>query len=128
MFETTVFSTWDLPDIKNSTLRKWIIDPYVRWAKGVVRTETDVIMITHLLTYLCTSVPSALHLFYDFRWWHGVLHSAVQLYYMGPYTLLMHQHIHMKPLYPGEWSSLVGKLRNGSVEWLKVATSGSSQP
>lgn len=53
-------------------------------------------MITHLLTYLCTSVPSALYLFYNFRWWHGVLHSAVQLYYMGPYTLLMHQHIHMR--------------------------------
>lgn len=53
-------------------------------------------MITHLLTYLCTSVPSALYLFYNFHWWHGVLHSAVQLYYMGPYTLLMHQHIHMR--------------------------------
>ncbi|KAG9201751.1 hypothetical protein G6514_005367 [Epicoccum nigrum] len=95
-FQTTVFSTWDLPDIKNPILRKWIIDPYVYWAKGIVRTETDVIMITHLLTYLCTSVPSALYLFYNFRWWHGVLHSAVQLYYMGPYTLLMHQHIHMR--------------------------------
>jgi hypothetical protein len=96
VFETTVFSAWDLPDFKNPILRKRIIDPYVNWAKGIVRTETDVIMITHLLTYLCTSIPSALYLFYNFHWWHGVLHSAVQLYYMGPYTLLMHQHIHMR--------------------------------
>ncbi|KAH6620527.1 hypothetical protein C7974DRAFT_235770 [Boeremia exigua] len=96
LFETSVFSTWDIADIKNPALRKWIIDPYIRWAKGVVRAETDVIMITHLIIYLCTSVPSALYLFYNFHWWHGVIHSAVQVYYMGPYTLLMHQHIHMR--------------------------------
>ena len=96
VFETTVFSTWDLSNFKNPNLRKRIIDSYVNWAKGVVRTETDVIMITHLLTYLCTSIPSASYLFYNFHWWHGVIHTAVQLYYMGPYTLLMHQHIHMR--------------------------------
>ena len=80
MFETTVFSTWDLPDIKNTTLRKWIINPYVRWAKGIVRTETDVIMITHLLTYLCTSIPSALYQR------DSVLHF---LHYVGRFYLLV---------------------------------------
>ncbi|KAF3028308.1 hypothetical protein E8E12_000564, partial [Didymella heteroderae] len=82
VFETTVFSAWDLSNFKNPILRERIIDPYVNWAKGVVRTETDVIMITHLLNYLCTSIPSALYLFYSFHWWHGVIHTAVQLYYM----------------------------------------------
>jgi hypothetical protein len=95
-FETTVFSSVDLPDIKNGFLRNWIIDPYTRWAKSLVRVETDVVMITHLLLYLSTSLPSAIYLFYNFHWWHGVLHAAVQVYYMGPYTLLMHQHIHMR--------------------------------
>ncbi|KAF2681213.1 hypothetical protein K458DRAFT_310035 [Lentithecium fluviatile CBS 122367] len=95
-FEPTVFVTHDYPDIKNPLLRKYIIDPYVRWARSVVRVDTDVVMVTHLLLYLFTSIPSAIYMFYNFHWWHGPLHSAMQLYYMGSYTLMMHQHIHMR--------------------------------
>jgi hypothetical protein len=95
-FEPTVFVSVDYPDIKNQTLRKWIIDPYVRWARSVVRVDTDVVMLTHLLLYFTTSIPSALYLFYNFHWWHGVLHFIMQVYYMGSYTLMMHQHIHMR--------------------------------
>ena len=86
----------DEPDIKNPLLRQWIIDPYIRWAKGIVRVETDVIMITHLLLYFCTSIPSATYLYINFHWWHAVLHCVMQGYYMGAYTLLKHQHIHMR--------------------------------
>lgn len=86
----------DLPNINNAFFRKWILDPYTRWAQKIVRVETDVIMITHLLLYLTTSIPSAIYLFYNFHWWHGLLHAVMQGWYMGPYTLLMHQHIHMR--------------------------------
>ncbi|CAA9965292.1 Fatty acid desaturase [Pyrenophora teres f. maculata] len=95
-FETSVFSSVDEPDIKNPILRQCIINPYIRWAKGMVRVETDVIMITHLLIYFCTSVPSATYLYINFHWWHAVLHCVMQGYYMGAYTLLKHQHIHMR--------------------------------
>jgi hypothetical protein len=95
-FEPTVFVTHDYPDIKNPLLRKYIIDPYVRWGRSVVRVDTDVVMLTHLLLYLVTSIPSAIYMFYNFHWWHGPLHSAMQIYYMGSYTLMMHQHIHMR--------------------------------
>ncbi|KAF2009316.1 hypothetical protein BU24DRAFT_468287 [Aaosphaeria arxii CBS 175.79] len=96
IFEPTVFASVDTSDIKSPFLRKWMIDPYTRWGRRIVRVDTDVVMLTHLIIYFATSVPSAIYLFYSFRWWHGLLHLAMQGYYMGPYTLLMHQHIHMR--------------------------------
>jgi hypothetical protein len=70
--------------------------PYVSWAQGLVRHETDVVMLTHLLLYFTTTLPSAVWLFYRFTYLHGVLHFAMQFWYMGAYTLMMHQHIHMR--------------------------------
>lgn len=51
-------------------------------------------MVTHLIIYFTTSVPSAIWLFYHFTYLHGIIHSAMQFYYVGTYTLMMHQHIH----------------------------------
>ncbi|KAF2476684.1 uncharacterized protein BDR25DRAFT_339611 [Lindgomyces ingoldianus] len=96
-FDPTVFVTWDLPDTNVPPfLKKWILDPYIRWARLIVRFETDVVMLTHLFLYLFTTIPSALYLFYDFHWWHGPLHFVMQVYFMGTYTLMMHQHIHQR--------------------------------
>lgn len=95
-FEPTVFCMFDQANIKNPFLRQWIIDPYIRWARGVVRVETDVVMISHLLLYFCTSVPSAIYLYVNFHWWHALLHCVMQGWSMGPFTLLKHQHIHMR--------------------------------
>jgi hypothetical protein len=72
------------------------LDPYLRAARTIVRHDTDVVMLTHLLLYFSTSVPSAIYLFYNFHWWHAALHLVMQGWYMGAYTLLMHQHIHMR--------------------------------
>ena len=52
-------------------------------------------MIMHLLLYFCTSVPSAAFLYWNFSCVHGLLHLAMQATYMGTYTLMMHQHIHL---------------------------------
>lgn len=105
-FEPTVFVTYDYPKITNRTLRKYIIEPYVRWGRSIVRIDTDVVMLTHLLLYFTTSIPSALYLFYNFRWWHGLLHSVMQLYYMGSYTLMMHQHIHMRGILSKKYAAI----------------------
>lgn len=51
-------------------------------------------MITHLILYFTTSIPSAIWLYYHFTYLHGILHFALQFYYLGTYTLMMHQHIH----------------------------------
>lgn len=53
-------------------------------------------MLTHLILYFTTSVPSALVLYYHFTWFHGILHSLMQGWYVGTYTLMRHQHIHMR--------------------------------
>jgi hypothetical protein len=105
-FEPTVFVTCDYPNITNPLLRKYIVEPFVRWGRSVVRVDTDVVMLTHLLLYLTTSIPSAIYLFYNFHWWHGPLHSVMQLYYMGSYTLMMHQHIHMRGILNKAYSAL----------------------
>lgn len=96
-FEPTVFNSWDLSNLTLPiSVEKWILRPYLRAARSIVRVETDVVMLTHLMLYFSTSVPSAAFLFWRFTWVHGVLHSAMQLSYMGTYTLMMHQHIHMR--------------------------------
>jgi len=86
----------DLPDIKNTFFRDNIVRPYTKWARTVVRNEVDVVMVTHLLLYSCTTLPSAIYLFYNFHWWHAILHGVMQGWYAGAYTLLKHQHIHAR--------------------------------
>ncbi|KAJ9667270.1 hypothetical protein H2201_002471 [Coniosporium apollinis] len=95
-FDPTVFVTWDLKDVKlPAVLDRHVLRPYIAWARTVVRKETDVVVLTHLILYFTTSVPSALFLYYHFSWLHGVLHCLMQGWYVGTYTLMRHQHIHM---------------------------------
>ncbi|GAB1314614.1 hypothetical protein MFIFM68171_04824 [Madurella fahalii] len=96
-FEPTVFNGFDLGSIRLPPfLDAWLLRPYIRMARSVVRVETDVVMLNHLLLYFATSVPSAAFLFWRFSWLHGLLHMVMQGSYMGPYTLMMHQHIHQR--------------------------------
>jgi hypothetical protein len=96
-FEPSVTTNWEMDQIKLPIfLEKYVLRPYIRIGQSIVRVETDVIMLTHLLLYFSTSVPSAIYLFYNFNWIHGILHFLMQFTYMGSYTLLMHQHIHMR--------------------------------
>jgi hypothetical protein len=95
-FEPTVFVSWDLQDLKlPMSIDQYLLQPYIRWAQTIVRTETDVLMLTHLILYFTTSIPSALYLYYNFSWFHGIFHLLMQGYFIGTYTLMMHQHIHM---------------------------------
>ncbi|KAM0431278.1 hypothetical protein ACHAPT_005248 [Fusarium lateritium] len=96
-FEPTIMNNLDLDKIKlPPVLDKLLLRPFIRIARSLVRVETDVIMLTHLILYVFTSIPSAVYLFYSFSWIHGVLHFLMQFSYMGTYTLMMHQHIHMR--------------------------------
>ena len=97
LFEPTIFSAYDLRNLKlHPFLDRYLFKPYVRWAQSIVRNPTDVVMLNHLLLYSSTSVPSALWLFHRFSYIHGILHLVMTGSYVGPYTLLMHQHIHMR--------------------------------
>ncbi|KAM5441082.1 hypothetical protein MferCBS31731_003870 [Microsporum ferrugineum] len=95
-FDPTVFVTWDTQRLPFPRfIQQWLIRPYIAKARRLVRVETDVAMLTHLMLYFGTSLPSAVILFYNFSWLHGVAHWLMQTWYMGTYTLMMHQHIHM---------------------------------
>lgn len=96
-FVPIVFLSWDLEDLANTPIVfRVLLQYYVGWAKTIVRNEVDVVMLTHLLLYLFTSVPSAIYLYRHFSLIHGFLHTIVHVWYAGSYTLMMHQHIHMR--------------------------------
>ncbi|OTA59205.1 hypothetical protein K449DRAFT_385235 [Hypoxylon sp. EC38] len=96
-FEPTVFCSVDLQDLSSRLhplIYRHVLSPYVKWAQGIARHPSDVVMVTHLILYFTTSVPSALWLYYHFTYLHGIAHFIMQFYYLGTYTLMMHQHIH----------------------------------
>ncbi len=92
-FQQTVFTGWDQDDIPDS-LSQYLIRPYTTWAQTIVRRPTDVVFITHIIIYLCTSLPSAIALFWHFSWPHALFHWLMQGWYSGAFTLLLHNHIH----------------------------------
>ncbi|KAL8696072.1 MAG: hypothetical protein Q9201_007839, partial [Fulgogasparrea decipioides] len=92
-FQPTVLTGWDQKDIP-TPIHRFVVQPYTRWAKHIVRRPTDVVFLTHILIYLATSVPSALYLYYDFSWPHAIFHWIMQGYYCGSFTLMLHNHIH----------------------------------
>lgn len=97
-FEPTVFVTFDMGHLRTKLhpyIYKHILVPYIAFARKIVRVDTDVVMLTHLFLYFSTSVPSAILLYRHFTYLHGILHWIMQSYYVGTYTLMMHQHIHM---------------------------------
>ena len=96
-FEPTVFSSWELSVVQLPFgLNQRLLYPYIRWARSKARNDNDVIMITHLILYFTTTVPSAIILlFVHSHKLHCVIHSLMQVWNAGSYTLMMHQHIHM---------------------------------
>lgn len=93
---TVILSTDDIESLFPPFINKYIIRPFVRSARHIARYETDAVMIVHLLLYLTTSIPSAFILYRHFTYLHGFAHLALQFYYVGTYTLMMHQHIHQR--------------------------------
>ena len=92
-FRPTIFTGWDQTHFSD-TISRYVILPYTAWAQNIVRRPTDVVFITHVLIYLCTSVPSAILLVYHFSWPHAIFHWLMQAWYSGAFTLMLHNHIH----------------------------------
>ncbi|KAJ3493259.1 hypothetical protein NLG97_g4845 [Lecanicillium saksenae] len=64
-FEPTVFSSMGVHELRLPPfLDRWVLRPYINMARVIARVDTDVVMITHLLLYFATSVPSAAFLIY----------------------------------------------------------------
>lgn len=97
-FEPTISNFFDLADLQSSKhLPSWLLSAYTKWATSLIRVPTDILMITQLLLYFSTTVPSAFYLlFVKFTWVHAIIHAVINGWYVGTYTLMMHQHIHMR--------------------------------
>jgi hypothetical protein len=96
-FQPTVFASWDynLSEVKKAAgINGAILNWYIAWARTVVRHETDVVFVTHILLYLSTSIPSAIYLFYDFHYLHAIPHLLLTAWFTSSFTLLLHNHIH----------------------------------
>lgn len=97
-FQPTVFCTWDVDGPKGKkigrSLRENIFQLYTDWARTIIRHETDVVFLTHIIIYFITTLPSALCLFHDFHLVHGIGHLLLTIWYSGSFTLMMHNHIH----------------------------------
>lgn len=104
-FQQTIFTGWDQNDIAE-TVDRLLVEPYTAWAEKIVRRPTDVVFMTHIIIYLCTSVPSAIALFWHFSWYHGVVHWLMQTWYSGAFTLMLHNHIHNNGILAKEYTWL----------------------
>ena len=104
-FEPTVFVSWDDKDL-SETFKCYIVKPYTKIAISIVRHPTDVVFLTHILTYLLVNVPSALWLFHNFTYVHGILHVAWTFWWTGSFTLMMHNHIHNDGVLAKNWAWL----------------------
>lgn len=91
--ESSAFTSWDNNEI-NPTLDRLIVQPYLAWASKLVRQKPDTVFVTHILIHYTTLLPSAIYLYYSFSWLHAVFHTVFAVWNAGPFTLLLHNHIH----------------------------------
>jgi hypothetical protein len=102
-FQPTVVVTWDEKDIP-PFINEYIVRPYTKLATHIVRHPADVVFLTHIILYMCVNLPSAVYLFYNFSWIHGILHTAFTFWCAGSFTLLMHNHIHNNGVLSKDWA------------------------
>jgi hypothetical protein len=92
-FQPIIFTSWD-----NSQLPPWFEDffvrPYVRFASHALRKPSDVVYVSHLLVLTLIGLPSLVLLFVHFTWIHAVLHWMFVVYFVGPYSIITHHHVH----------------------------------
>lgn len=100
--EGWVFNTWDNKDM-NKTIRMCFVTPYRLWAQSLVRQDPDCVFVTHLIIHFTMLLPSALYLYYNFHWWHGILHTVFAVWNAGPFTLLLHNHIHNNGIFKKQY-------------------------
>lgn len=102
-FQPTIFASWDLSLQSPRNIPEWFLQRYVSWARTVVRHQTDVVFVSHLIIYFLTIVPSAVYLFHHFTWLHAAVHLPYTLWCAGAFTLVMHNHIHNNGILAPGW-------------------------
>jgi hypothetical protein len=102
-FQPVVFTTWD-----NSDFPPWfstyVLQPYIAWASSVVRHRSDVVFLTYVLVLFTVGIPNIVLLFLHFNWFQAIFQWALVTYFVGPYSILLHNHIHGRGVMSKRWS------------------------
>ena len=91
--DPAVFTSWDSADFP-PWIRTYILRPYITWACCVVRRPSDIVFLTYIVALLALGVPNVIFLFIRFNWYQAILQWMLVVYLIGPYSILMHNHIH----------------------------------
>ena len=84
-----------------------------RFALLFINDVRDVPFLRLLLVLTFTIVPSGVAMFvFGFRWAHAVPHLVAELWFMGPYILMLHNTCHRK-FFNKKWASL-----NHYIPWV----------
>jgi hypothetical protein len=102
-FQPIVFTTWDYSDFP-SWMNAYILQPYIVWASNVVRHRSDVVFLTYILALFAIGIPNMVLLFLHFNWFQAILQWAFVTYFVGPYSILLHNHIHGRGVMSKPWA------------------------
>lgn len=103
-----IFCSWDharLPDVFGKEF-DLVGKEALPMVQHIVRYPSDVVFFMHIVLYTCTSLPSAICFFANTTLIHEMLHVAMQVYFAGPYTLMLHICIHQKGVLRRKYSFL----------------------
>lgn len=104
-FQPVVLTSWDsfqVPSVANA----YLLRQYINWASNVVRNPSDIVYITHILILFTLGVPNAVFLFMHFNWPQAILQWMLVTYFVGPYSVLTHHHVHGRGVMSPPWAWL----------------------
>ena len=104
-FQPVVFTTWDASDFP-PWINTYLLQPYIKWASRVVRHRSDVVFLTYILVLSALGIPNIVLLFLRFNWFQAVFQWALVTYFVGPYSILLHNHIHGRGVMSRSWAFL----------------------
>ena len=102
-FQPFVFTTWDNSDFP-PWISTYILQPYTIWASRVVRHRSDVVFLTYILVLFAIGIPNIVLLFLHFSWFQAIFQWALVTYFVGPYSILLHNHIHGRGVMSKPWA------------------------
>ncbi len=104
-FEPVVFTSWDSNQVAG-WVDSYLLQPYIRWASTVVRKPSDVVYASHLLILFAFGIPNFVLLFFHFNWIQALAQWTFITYFVGPYSIISHHHIHGRGILSPSWSWL----------------------
>jgi hypothetical protein len=102
-FQPIMFTTWDYSEFPY-WFRTHVLQPYISWATGVVRHRSDIVFLTYILVLFTIGIPNLVLLFLHFNWFQAIFQWALITYFVGPYSILLHNHIHGRGLLSKSWA------------------------